>query len=174
VISHFSVLAVLNIALAYAKAIGILNQWEYSAQIAINHAVQDEVLPGYSINLIVVNTQAQESVAVRGALEALSTVRPHAFIGGTLNPETIALQYVLKGAQVPQIGPTASSEQLARRDSNPYFMRPIASEYDEAKSILSLMQKYDWSNVAIIVSDDDVGSGGSDALDRAFLGPFCC
>jgi hypothetical protein len=162
--------AVLNIAIAYAKSIGILNQWEYAAQIAINHAIQDNILPGYSINLIVINTQTTEAVAVRGALDALSTVSPHAFIGGTLNAETIALQYVLKGAGIPQIAPTASSESLTKRDSFPYFMRPIASEYDEARSILSLMQHFGWSNTAVIVSDEDIGSGGSDALDRVFLG----
>lgn len=147
-----------------------MNQWEYAAQIAVNHAIQDNILPDYAINLIVVNTNAQESVAVNGSLQVLSTVHPHAFIGGALSPETIALQYVLKGAQVPQIGPTASAEQLGRRDQNPFFMRPVASEYDEAKAILSLLQRYDWANIAMITTDDDVGSGGAAALDRALAG----
>lgn len=157
----------LNIAIAYAKSIGILNQWEYTAQIAIDHAISDRILPGWAINLIVINTNAQETAAVNGSLQALSSVRPHAFIGGTLSPETIALQYVLKGAQVPQIGPTASAETLSRRDQNPFFMRPIPSEFDEAKAIVSVLRQYNWGSIAVITSDDDVGAGGSAALDRA-------
>ncbi|XP_075046956.1 taste receptor type 1 member 1 [Mixophyes fleayi] len=61
---------------------------------------------------------------------------------------------------VPQISYSASNELLSRKQIYPSFLRTIPSDKLQVEVILNLLQKFNWTWIAIVGSDDVYGTQG--------------
>jgi ABC-type branched-subunit amino acid transport system substrate-binding protein len=57
---------------------------------------------------------------------------------------------LLQVFQVPQIGYSATSNDLSEKSEYKYFMRLVPSDNWQAMAMVELVKKYAWQNVAII------------------------
>ncbi|XP_075136074.1 taste receptor type 1 member 1 [Leptodactylus fuscus] len=61
---------------------------------------------------------------------------------------------------VPQISYSASNELLSHKQIYPSFLRTIPSDKLQVEVILNLLQRFQWTWIAIVGSDDDYGRQG--------------
>ncbi|NXJ02962.1 TS1R1 protein, partial [Psophia crepitans] len=75
---------------------------------------------------------------------------------------------------VPEISYEASLEALSLKRFYPSFLRTIPSDRQQVKAILLLLQRFGWTWVALLGSDNTYGRDGLDALYKALTASDVC
>jgi ABC-type branched-subunit amino acid transport system substrate-binding protein len=129
----------------------------------------DKYLPEKTkLNLVVYDDFASTGLAAKYALE--TSRRGFSVILGGLTPaQTIALQGVLSGFNVPQISTGVTSTALSNKFLYPTFMRTVPSSAVSAATMIELAKLWGWNDGIVVISSID-SSGNSVAevvLDKA-------
>ncbi|XP_018432110.1 PREDICTED: taste receptor type 1 member 1 [Nanorana parkeri] len=88
-----------------------------------------------------------------------------ALVGPSSSSFAFVAGRVLGKFLVPQISYSASNEQLGNKRTYPSFFRTIPSDKLQVEVILNLLQKFKWTWVAIVGSDDVYGRQGVQDLN---------
>ncbi|KAK3264577.1 hypothetical protein CYMTET_26695 [Cymbomonas tetramitiformis] len=131
----------------------------------------DDLLPGWNITLFVAdaqNTEFEGRVLIQ-TLDLLS-VDVHAIICCWTSTATIRTQLLLRSFRVPQVSPYSTSDLLSASDDDgylyPYLVRTLASNYQEAFAMLSLMKlPFEWRRAAVLSDPSVYGTGLVDKLE---------
>ncbi|KAM9299297.1 taste receptor type 1 member 1-like [Gastrophryne carolinensis] len=75
---------------------------------------------------------------------------------------------------IPQISYSASMELLSQKKTYPSFLRTIPSDKLQVEAMLNLLQRFNWTWVAILGSDDDYGRQGSQTLSTLATNSGIC
>ncbi|NXT25981.1 TS1R1 protein, partial [Syrrhaptes paradoxus] len=75
---------------------------------------------------------------------------------------------------VPEISYEASLEMLSQKRLYPSFLRTIPSDRQQVKAIFLLLQRFGWTWVALLGSDNTYGRDGLDALGRLLAASNVC
>ncbi|NXI65165.1 TS1R1 protein, partial [Anseranas semipalmata] len=75
---------------------------------------------------------------------------------------------------VPEISYEASSEMLSLKRFYPSFLRTIPSDRQQVKAIILLLQRFKWTWVALLGSDNAYGRDGLDALYELLVASDMC
>ncbi|NXF30411.1 TS1R1 protein, partial [Nyctibius bracteatus] len=112
-------------------------------------------------------------------VEVLPTFRRYepeavAVIGPDSTRLAITAAAVLGVFLVPEISYEASLETLSLKRFYPSFLRTIPSDRQQVKAIFLLLQRFGWTWVALLGSDNTYGRGGSDALYELLAASDVC
>ncbi|KAL4597475.1 hypothetical protein GN956_G26017 [Arapaima gigas] len=121
---------------------------------------------GYHLNDVCVNL----AVAFRAAMAQVSgtdsifsdlgcTGQPPVIgiIGDPTSTQSIAISRVLSLFRVPLVSYYATCSCLSNRREFPSFFRTIPSDAFQVKAMIQILQRFQWTWVGLIVSDDDYG-----------------
>ncbi|NXL21120.1 TS1R1 protein, partial [Setophaga kirtlandii] len=75
---------------------------------------------------------------------------------------------------VPEISYEASTELLSLKRLYPSFLRTIPSDKQQVKAIFLLLQRFGWTWVVLLGSDDTYGRAGLDALQELLTASNVC
>ncbi|XP_071305239.1 taste receptor type 1 member 1 [Agelaius tricolor] len=75
---------------------------------------------------------------------------------------------------VPEISYEASTELLSLKRRYPSFLRTIPSDKQQVKAIFLLLQRFGWTWVVLLGSDDTYGRAGLDALQELLIASNVC
>lgn len=90
-------------------------------------------------------TAGETSTVNNGARSRLAAV-----IGPGDSSITMQTHNILQLFEMPQIGYSATAEQLSNKEKFKYFSRVIASDTQQARAIVDIIRHFNWSYVATI------------------------
>ena len=157
-----------------------------------------EILPGMRIGYDVRNSCNEEEIALKnvldfrldlsfldnstdevddtrqkcGCLEARNRIV--AVVGGASSSISTSVSNVLSVDGMPQISYSSTSVALSNKDKYPNFLRTLPSDIYQAKAIVALLKKFEWTYVNIFASDDDYGRLGFYQLEKELRSEGMC
>ncbi|XP_059343470.1 taste receptor type 1 member 1 [Ammospiza nelsoni] len=97
-----------------------------------------------------------------------------AVIGPDSTQLSLTTAAVLSLFLVPEISYEASTELLSLKRLYPSFLRTIPSDRQQVKAIFSLLQRFGWTWVVLLGSDDTYGRVGLDGLQELLTASNMC
>uniref|UniRef100_A0A8C5JIX0 Taste 1 receptor member 1 n=1 Tax=Junco hyemalis TaxID=40217 RepID=A0A8C5JIX0_JUNHY len=97
-----------------------------------------------------------------------------AVIGPDSTQLSLTTAAVLSLFLVPEISYEASTELLSLKRLYPSFLRTIPSDRQQVKAIFSLLQRFGWTWVVLLGSDDTYGRVGLDGLQELLTASNVC
>jgi hypothetical protein len=83
-------------------------------------------------------------------------------IGPESSPRCLAVANVLGMFGLPQLSPTATSDQLSDKDKYPYFTRLVPPDRGQTLALLSLLLHFGWSHVVTVYSRGAYGESAEE------------
>ncbi|RJP34148.1 MAG: hypothetical protein C4527_02560 [Candidatus Omnitrophota bacterium] len=139
---------------------------EIALNLAVAHVNHFFEQKGYGIQfrLVVEDTQTDPNIALQ-KIEALHAQNIKVVIGPMTSAEVLAVEEFIQHNQISLISPSSTAVSLAKKDT---IMRLTASDANQAKAIVALMQEYGITNVAVIHREDSYGNDFAAAFQAAF------
>ncbi|CAF1218853.1 unnamed protein product [Adineta steineri] len=107
--------------------------------------------------------------ALSSACLAISTSNVVGIVGPELSREAHILAALGKTVGIPVVSFSATDPDLSNRMAYPAFYRTVPSDIIAAAAIVKLFIRFNWTSCIIIYQNDVYGSGGANAINRAFL-----
>ncbi|XP_022654020.1 metabotropic glutamate receptor 5-like isoform X3 [Varroa destructor] len=85
-------------------------------------------------------------------------------IGPGSSAVTIQVQNLLQLFNIPQIGYSATSRELSRKDFYKYFLRVVPSDEFQAKLMVDVLLKFNWTYVITINTEGNYGHSGMEVF----------
>ncbi|KAL3042936.1 hypothetical protein OYC64_020786 [Pagothenia borchgrevinki] len=85
-------------------------------------------------------------------------------IGPGSSSVAIQVQNLLQLFNIPQIAYSATSMDLSDKSLFKYFMRVVPSDMQQAKAMVDIVKKYNWSYVSAIHTEGNYGESGMEAF----------
>uniref|UniRef100_A0A8D0AFS6 Metabotropic glutamate receptor 1 n=1 Tax=Sander lucioperca TaxID=283035 RepID=A0A8D0AFS6_SANLU len=85
-------------------------------------------------------------------------------IGPGSSSVAIQVQNLLQLFNIPQIAYSATSMDLSDKSLYKYFMRVVPSDMQQAKAMVDIVKKYNWSYVSAIHTEGNYGESGMEAF----------
>ncbi|XP_076239392.1 metabotropic glutamate receptor 4 [Calliopsis andreniformis] len=87
-----------------------------------------------------------------------------AVLGAQSSSVTIQIASVLALFSVPQISYMATSPFLSSKEKFPHFFRTVPSDVNQARAMLEILRRFEWSYVSVVYSDSEYGDHGYETL----------
>lgn len=115
--------------------------------------------PQYNLEYVIYDTHTFSNLATVGAVQ-LYQEGVSAVIGCFNSDATIAAQNFLGNYRVPQLSYTAGSSTLDDKTLYPSFLRIIEDANAQSKIMVDIVQKYGWTHIITVNSEDSYGLSG--------------
>nr|XP_012154122.1 PREDICTED: metabotropic glutamate receptor-like isoform X3 [Megachile rotundata] len=87
-----------------------------------------------------------------------------AILGAQSSSVTIQIASVLALFPVPQISYMATSPFLSSKERFPHFFRTVPNDVNQARAMLEILRRFEWSYVSVVYSDSEYGDHGYETL----------
>ncbi|XP_043249724.1 metabotropic glutamate receptor 4-like [Colletes gigas] len=87
-----------------------------------------------------------------------------AVLGAQSSSVTIQVASVLALFSVPQISYMATTPFLSSKERFPHFFRTVPSDVNQARAMLEILRRFEWSYASVIYSDSEYGDHGYETL----------
>ncbi|XP_017764397.1 PREDICTED: metabotropic glutamate receptor 6-like [Eufriesea mexicana] len=87
-----------------------------------------------------------------------------AVLGAQSSSVTIQVASVLALFPVPQISYMATSPFLSSKERFPRFFRTVPSDVNQARAMLEILRRFDWSYASVVYTDTEYGDHGYETL----------
>ncbi|CAL7952540.1 unnamed protein product [Xylocopa violacea] len=87
-----------------------------------------------------------------------------AVLGAQSSSVTIQVASVLALFPVPQISYMATSPFLSSKQRFPQFFRTVPSDVNQARAMLEILRRFQWSYVSVVYTDSEYGDHGYETL----------
>ncbi|XP_076278520.1 metabotropic glutamate receptor 6 [Lasioglossum baleicum] len=87
-----------------------------------------------------------------------------AMLGAQSSSVTIQVASVLALFSIPQISYMATSPFLSSKEKFPQFFRTVPSDVNQARAMLEILRRFEWSYASIVYSDSEYGDHGYETL----------
>ncbi|XP_053971463.1 metabotropic glutamate receptor 6-like isoform X2 [Hylaeus volcanicus] len=87
-----------------------------------------------------------------------------AVLGAQSSSVTIQVASVLALFSVPQVSYMATSAFLSSKERFPHFFRTVPSDVNQARAMLEILRRFNWSYASVIYSDTEYGDHGYETL----------
>ncbi|XP_047463873.1 glutamate receptor, metabotropic 5a [Mugil cephalus] len=115
-----------------------------------------------------VSTEEEESqgkcTAEAGSLLVAGKKPIVGLIGPGSSSVAIQVQNLLQLFNIPQIAYSATSMDLSDKSLYKYFMRVVPSDMQQARAMVDIVKKYNWSYVSAIHTEGNYGESGMEAF----------
>ncbi|OQR79582.1 metabotropic glutamate receptor 1-like [Tropilaelaps mercedesae] len=145
-----------------------VNRLSWSGVISIEHSYSPTALEQsieFIRDTIAMRDDANTSVTVGGVTTeqchrgAKNTKNIVGIIGPGSSAVTIQVQNLLQLFNIPQIGYSATSRELSRKDFYKYFLRVVPSDEFQAKLMVDVLLKFNWTYVITINTEGEQVAG---------------
>ena len=143
----------------------------------INH--EKHLLPGIELGALILDTCSDDNYAVEQSLgfvlsrltsssckcantsvaEPMHTENVFGVVGATLSSVSVHVANLLRLFQLPQISYASTTPKLSE-PSFEYFARTVPSDSSQARAIVDILQRLNFTYVNVIYSHGDYGEGG--------------
>uniref|UniRef100_A0A3B3QPR8 Metabotropic glutamate receptor 5 n=1 Tax=Paramormyrops kingsleyae TaxID=1676925 RepID=A0A3B3QPR8_9TELE len=110
----------------------------------------------------------EEEGLVRCTESSTTPTRGKKPIVGVIGPGSssvaIQVQNLLQLFNIPQIAYSATSMDLSDKSLYKYFMRVVPSDADQARAMVDIVKRYNWSYVSAIHTEGNYGESGMEAF----------
>ncbi|XP_048836873.1 metabotropic glutamate receptor 5b [Brienomyrus brachyistius] len=110
----------------------------------------------------------EEEGLVRCTESSTTPMRGKKPIVGVIGPGSssvaIQVQNLLQLFNIPQIAYSATSMDLSDKSLYKYFMRVVPSDADQARAMVDIVKRYNWSYVSAIHTEGNYGESGMEAF----------
>ncbi|KAJ8368080.1 hypothetical protein SKAU_G00081080 [Synaphobranchus kaupii] len=114
-----------------------------------------------------VSTEEEEGMA-RCSESGATPMRGKKPIVGVIGPGSssvaIQVQNLLQLFNIPQIAYSATSMDLSDKSLYKYFMRVVPSDAQQARAMVDIVKRYNWSYVSAIHTEGNYGESGMEAF----------
>ncbi|XP_067113777.1 metabotropic glutamate receptor 5-like [Osmerus mordax] len=115
-----------------------------------------------------VSNEEEESLGKCTGEDGQSLVRGKKPIVGLIGPGSssvaIQVQNLLQLFNIPQIAYSATSMDLSDKSLYKYFMRVVPSDAQQARAMVDIVKRYNWSYVSAIHTEGNYGESGMEAF----------
>ncbi|KAM7374402.1 hypothetical protein PAMP_007059 [Pampus punctatissimus] len=115
-----------------------------------------------------VSTEEEESqgkcIAEAGSLLVQGKKPIVGLIGPGSSSVAIQVQNLLQLFNIPQIAYSATSMDLSDKSLYKYFMRVVPSDMQQARAMVDIVKRYNWSYVSAIHTEGNYGESGMEAF----------
>ncbi|GAU93679.1 hypothetical protein RvY_05578 [Ramazzottius varieornatus] len=149
-----------------------------------------KILPGIKLGAKLVDSCSLDAYAlnqsltfIRGSLNSLDTsdyectdgsnprvrTRPSPLVGvvgESYSSVTIQVANLLRLFAMPQISPAATSDTLSDKQRYEYFARTVPPDKYQAKALVDIVQRFNWTYVSYVASEDEYGQKGIEMFLR--------
>ncbi|XP_076643046.1 LOW QUALITY PROTEIN: metabotropic glutamate receptor 6 [Halictus rubicundus] len=87
-----------------------------------------------------------------------------AMLGAQSSSVTIQVASVLALFSIPQISYMATSPFLSSKERFPQFFRTVPSDVNQARAMLEILRRFEWTYASIVYSDSEYGDHGYETL----------
>lgn len=123
-----------------------------------------------SIDLVITGNQLDLESCTTGIIgsgNGTSTIVPtSAMIGAAASSVSVPVATLLRLFQIPQVSYASSSARLNNRDRYGYFFRTISADNLQAEAMIDLCQRFNWTYVSTIYTNDFYGEPGIDQFRK--------
>uniref|UniRef100_A0A673ZAK9 Metabotropic glutamate receptor 1 n=1 Tax=Salmo trutta TaxID=8032 RepID=A0A673ZAK9_SALTR len=95
-------------------------------------------------------------------------------IGPGSSSVAIQVQNLLQLFNIPQIAYSATSMDLSDKSLYKYFMRVVPSDAQQARAMVDIVKRYNWSYVSAIHTEGNYGESGMEAFKELAAGEGIC
>uniref|UniRef100_A0A3Q3KKF4 Metabotropic glutamate receptor 5 n=1 Tax=Monopterus albus TaxID=43700 RepID=A0A3Q3KKF4_MONAL len=117
---------------------------------------------------LVSTDEAEEWVTIKCSDPSATTMRGKKPIVGLIGPGSssvaIQVQNLLQLFNIPQIAYSATSMDLSDKSLYKYFMRVVPSDAQQARAMVDIVKRYNWSYVSAIHTEGNYGESGMEAF----------
>ncbi|GFO41775.1 metabotropic glutamate receptor 3 [Plakobranchus ocellatus] len=106
-----------------------------------------------------------------------STVVPRrieAYIGPMDTESTLRVADILTQLAIPEISYGATGVELLDMDRYSYFLRSVPADDKQARAIVSFLKKFQYNNIQLVSSFDEIGEPGRDEFKKLALANKIC
>ena len=87
-------------------------------------------------------------------------------VGESYSSVTIQVANLLRLFAMPQISPAATSDTLSDKQRYEYFARTVPPDKYQAKALVDIVQRFNWTYVSYVASEDEYGQKGIEMFLR--------
>ncbi|KAJ3119087.1 hypothetical protein HDU96_000002 [Phlyctochytrium bullatum] len=117
------------------------------------------ILPDTRLELVPFNSRLDRGVTLAGALQLINQERVAAVIGESNSRNTVTMAVATSVSNVIHCANLATTPQLSNKNDYPTTFRTQSSATLQARSILSVIQSFQKTNIGILASSEEFGSG---------------
>ncbi|CAF1240102.1 unnamed protein product [Rotaria sordida] len=99
---------------------------------------------------------------------AVSVSNVVGIVGPTLSRESHVIAPFGETIGIPVISYSATDPDLSNKNAYSNFYRTVASDFAAAAALAKLFIRYNWTSCSIIYQNDAFGTGGANAISKAF------
>ncbi|KAJ9598422.1 hypothetical protein L9F63_010897, partial [Diploptera punctata] len=130
-----------------------------AAQLAVKHINQQNILPGYQLQLIVNDTKCDPGIGIDTffhALYMMKNTRVVMLLGTACSDVTESLAKVVPYWNVREVSFGSTSPALSDRQEFPLFYRTVTPDSSHNPARLAFIKQYGWDTVAAISENEDI------------------
>jgi len=91
-----------------------------------------------------------------------------AIIGAAYSSVSIQVANLLRLFKIPQISYASTSAELSQKDRYGYFMRTVPPDKLQAKALVDIVYRFNWTYVTTVASEGEYGDSGIAAFKKMF------
>lgn len=138
------------IGLAYPADYVCFEDWVNAGKVALAHVREENLLPGYDIDVIPIPIATRGRRTAESMAMALQNSHFSAIVGGAYSDDTVPIQTLLANYKIPHFGPLISSADLSDRDEFPLFVRMNADDSQQMQALVSMWEYLGWHHGAVL------------------------
>ena len=140
-------------------------------ELAIKHINEGGGVFGNDVELVIGDTQLDETAAVEEARRLVEIEGAHAIVGPLSSAIAIAVAESVTGdAEVPTVSPSATSPLVTGARDNGFLFRSTISDAAQAPVLADLVASLGFDHVGVLFINDAYGQGLADGFEAAFGG----
>ena len=81
-------------------------------------------------------------------------------VGCLYSSISLAVATFLAGIRIPQISPISMTDELSNKELYPYFMRIVPPNRNQARTIIDIIERFNWTYISTVNSEGSYGGTG--------------
>ncbi len=137
-----------------------------AAQMAVDIINEnDSLLNGYTLNLLVRDTQTKPDVGKTVAQDVINEGAV-GIVGAASSAVSKAVAGVAEQSKVPQISYSSTNPDLSNKTLYPYFLRVVPPDSVQGVAIAKIIKEMGFTQIATLATSDDYGLGGITVVEE--------